>query len=341
MPLADVANAWMFSGEDRAIGTSSAAKGDCSGTFPYDQLYSMYESEAYDCGRYDPSTPTRPYLVTTDVFWELLAAAYEGVFIVKERQQAIPAFWELVDEADAYFRRVKPDSPWMKVFAVLESMKKPGDESEDVRFERLRIQKAGGREFSPFLGREVDYGELKPRGHYNSSEDMKAYFQAFKYLTMPPDEDAWRARPAAARRSGKPDSRNKSPRTLMDIRLRFLYRSFKRSPCLGRQNPATPLCKTPAGRNAAFSTLMGHGQRGAVFDGLPSRPARGRTNNRPFGGADDSIRSGCRLGAWKPVRHIAPCSRDRKIPSSRASSCGTAETPGRKRARYSERCEYI
>ena len=187
MPLADVANAWMFSGEqgDRDLFSS---KGGLLRDLPYDQLYSMYESEAYDCGRYDPSTPTRPYLVTTDVFWELLAAAYEGVFIIKERQQAIPAFWELVHEADAHFRRVKPDSPWMKVFAVLESMKKPGDETEDVRFERLRIQKAGGREFSPFLGREVDYGELKPRGHYNSSEDMKAYFQAFKYLTMPPDK---------------------------------------------------------------------------------------------------------------------------------------------------------
>ncbi len=187
VPLADVANAWMFAGEE-ADRDLFSRKGGLLRDLPDDQLYAMYESEAYNCGGYDRSTPTRPYMVTTDVFWELQAAAYEGLFIVKERQEAIPAFWELVDEADAYFRRVKPDSPWMKVFAVLESMKKPGDESEEVRSERLRIQKAGGEEFSPFLGRKVDYGELKPRGHYNSSEDMKAYFQAFKYLTMPPEK---------------------------------------------------------------------------------------------------------------------------------------------------------
>ena len=81
---------------------------------PDDQLYSMYESEAYECGEYDQSTPTRPYLVTTDVFWELLAAAYEGIFIVEERQQAIPAFWEFVQEADGYFRQVNQTLPGCK-----------------------------------------------------------------------------------------------------------------------------------------------------------------------------------------------------------------------------------
>lgn len=193
IPLADVANAWMFAEEpgDRDL---LSRKGGLLRDLPDDQLYSMYESEAYECGGYDKSTPTRPYLVTTDVFWELLAAAYEGVFIVKERQQAIPAFWEFVHEAEVYFRRAKPESRWMNVFSVLDSMRKPAGQSENVRSEQLRIQKAGSREFSPILGQEVDYSELKPRGHYNSSEDMKAYFKAFKYLTMlagealPPDD---------------------------------------------------------------------------------------------------------------------------------------------------------
>jgi len=45
------------------------------------------------------ATPTRPYLVTTDIFWELVASAYEGTFIVQERQQAMPAFWAFVDAA--------------------------------------------------------------------------------------------------------------------------------------------------------------------------------------------------------------------------------------------------
>ena len=187
MPLADVANAWMFS-EDQGDRDLLSRKGGLLRDLPYDQLYSMYESEAYDCGQYDRSTPTRPYLVTTDIFWELLGAAYEGVFIIKERQRAIPAFWKFVDEADAYFRQAKPDSPWMKVFAVLEGIKKPVGENDDVRSELLRIQKAGEEEYSPLLGTEVDYAELKPRGHYTSSEDMSAYFKAFKYMTIPADK---------------------------------------------------------------------------------------------------------------------------------------------------------
>ncbi len=183
VPLADVANAWMFA-EDDGDGDLLSQKGGLLRDLPDDQLYSMYESEAYECGGYDRSTPTRPYLVTTDVFWELLAAAYEGVFIVTERQQAIPAFWSFVHDAQESFRTTMPDSPWAKVFSTLEGMKNPAGASEEVRSELARIQEAGGKALSPVLGKEADFGELKPRGHYNSGEEMKTYFKAFKYLTM-------------------------------------------------------------------------------------------------------------------------------------------------------------
>jgi hypothetical protein len=183
LPLADVANAWMFAdGQgDRELFSS---KGGLFRDLPDDQLYAMYESEAYECGGYDQSTPTRPYLVTTDVFWELLAAAYEGIFIVQEKQRAIPAFWEFINGAEEYFRRTKPDSPWFPVFSTLANMRKAGDADDNVRSELARIQKAGGMEYSSVLRAEADYGELKPRGHYDSSEEMKTYFKAFKYLTL-------------------------------------------------------------------------------------------------------------------------------------------------------------
>lgn len=205
-PLADVANAWMFAGEqaDRELLSRS---GGLLRDLPDDQLYSMYESEAYQCGGYDQSTPTRPYLVTTDVFWELLAAAYEGVFIVKERQQAIPAFWEFIDEASRHFRKAMPDSPWTQVFLTLGAMKKGTSDSENIKSELLRIQKAEGREHSPILRTDnADYGELKPRGHYDSNEEMKVYFKAFKYLTalagdaLPP-EDLLKAPPEVKARA--------------------------------------------------------------------------------------------------------------------------------------------
>jgi hypothetical protein len=188
IPLAEVANAWMFAEgpEDQEL---FGRKGGLFRDLADDQLYSMYESEAYECGGYDRSTPTRPYLVTTDVFWELLAAAYEGLFIVKERQQAIPAFWEFIAEAERNSRQAIPNSRWSQVFSTLQAMRKPprGEATNAgavVKEELARIQRAGGREFSPVLGTEVDYSELKPRGHYHSSEDMKAYFKAFKYLTQ-------------------------------------------------------------------------------------------------------------------------------------------------------------
>ncbi|MGA2731930.1 MAG: DUF3160 domain-containing protein [Syntrophobacteraceae bacterium] len=195
IPLADVANAWMFADEqedEQLLNKNGGLLRD----LPDDQLYSMYESEAYYCGAYDQSTPTRPYLVTTDVFWELLGAAYEGMFIIEERRVAIPAFWEFVQEAERYLRQAKPDSPWAQVFSILANMGKAASDNENVASELLRIQKAGGREFSPVLGEEADYGELAPRGHYNSSEAMKTYFKAFKYLTvlaaeakaLPPDD---------------------------------------------------------------------------------------------------------------------------------------------------------
>jgi hypothetical protein len=182
LPLADVANAWMFV-DDQGDRELLSGKGGLFRDLPEDQLYAMYESEAYDCGGYDRSTPTRPYLVTTDVFWELLAAAYEGIFIVQEREQAIPAFWEFVKETERYFRQAKHDSPWMPVFSTLANMRNAGDAGEDVRSELLRINEATGKEFSPVLKDKADYGELKPRGHYTSSKDMKTYFKAFKYLT--------------------------------------------------------------------------------------------------------------------------------------------------------------
>ncbi|MHC1728359.1 MAG: DUF3160 domain-containing protein [Syntrophobacteraceae bacterium] len=182
VPLADVANAWMFAGEhaDRELLSS---KGGLLRDLPDDQLYSMYESEAYQCGGYDQSTPTRPYLVTTDVFWEIFAAAYEGLFIIQEKQQAIPAFWKFVEEAEKNLLQTMPDSRWMHVFSVVAAMKKGTGADEAEKGELARIAKEAGREISPLLNMEVDYAELKPRGHYTSSEDMKTYFKAFKYLT--------------------------------------------------------------------------------------------------------------------------------------------------------------
>jgi hypothetical protein len=181
MPLADVANAWMFV-ESSGDGDLLSNHGGLLRDLKQEQLHSLYDSEAYYCGGYDQGTPTRPYLVTTDIFWELLAAAYEGLFIVTERYQAIPAFWDLVGGLDQHFRANQPESPWTKVFATLvniHTMQAQTQKDEELQL----ILKAQGHGKSPLFGVDLDYGELLPRGHYTADADLQLYFKAFKYLT--------------------------------------------------------------------------------------------------------------------------------------------------------------
>ena len=102
VPLANVSNAWMFLESPQDLDKFSKAAGLFRPQEKSDQLFQLYESEAYACQHYYTQTiPTRPYLVTTDIFWENFAAAYEGLFVLLERRQAIPIFWAFVQEADA------------------------------------------------------------------------------------------------------------------------------------------------------------------------------------------------------------------------------------------------
>ena len=84
----------------------------------------------------------RPYLVTTDIFWEVVASAYEGTFIVKERQQAMPSFWAFVTAAQKSLQASAPNSTWALAFdAVAESR----SEAKATNAEALHIQQAEGR----------------------------------------------------------------------------------------------------------------------------------------------------------------------------------------------------
>ncbi len=187
VPLGDVADAWMFArgADDRA---RLARDGGVFRPLAMDQLYSLYDTERYECGGLDTAAPARPYLVTTDVFWEVFSAAYEGLFIVEERSRAIPAFWRLVDEgAKASAASGDAAAPrWRKVFGALAAVRK-GDRSNA---EAVRILEARGRAKSPVLGVEVDYADLEARGHYAATPDRQRYFAAFRYLATLPLEAA-------------------------------------------------------------------------------------------------------------------------------------------------------
>jgi Protein of unknown function (DUF3160) len=189
MPLSNVRNAWMFTQTPHEL----ALFGKHGGLFrpqtkDYQQLYQLYDSEAYSCGGYDASTPTRPYFVTTDLFWENFAAAYDGLFILLERRQAIPAFWRFVGGANRELEKAAPHSGWAGVFRVLAHVES-GHATNDP--EAQRILAASGTESSSILRHAFDYGELKPRGHYTASEKEKRYFKAFRYLTAVARDATW------------------------------------------------------------------------------------------------------------------------------------------------------
>ncbi|WP_224362834.1 DUF3160 domain-containing protein [Hyalangium versicolor] len=173
IPLADVSNGWL------AVKTKSQLEkfGRYAGAFlprRDAQLYQLYEEELY----HEDTFETVPYLVTTDSFWELFAAAYEGSFILAERYQAMPRFWEFVQEASQGAKKV--DAAWGKVFDALESLRaEPSPKNPEAQ----RILAAAGTVVSQVTGEPFDFEEMKARGHYTASADLKRYFQAMRYLT--------------------------------------------------------------------------------------------------------------------------------------------------------------
>jgi hypothetical protein len=179
IPLADVVNAWMFT-ENAGDRDRFAANAGLFRSTGYEQLYQLYDSESYECGGYDSATPTRPYLVTTDIFWELIAAAYEGTFIVQERQQAMPAFWSFVAAARQSLKATAPKSTWTMAFDAV-------DQSRNLTAasgaEAQHIQQARGTFNSPVFGAPFNFGELTARGHYAATPEMAAYFKGVHYLT--------------------------------------------------------------------------------------------------------------------------------------------------------------
>lgn len=176
VPLADVVNAWMYleSPQDREL--FSRATG-LFRALDNNQLYELYDSESYQCGAYDQSTPTRPYFVTTDIFWELYAAAYEGIFVLSEKQAAIFQFWSFVQKANDSLKQT-PESTMAKAFAAMLAVR----DGDITNPEAKKIIAAETRLTSSVTNKEFDFSNLKPRSHYTINQEFQNYFRASKYL---------------------------------------------------------------------------------------------------------------------------------------------------------------
>lgn len=177
IPLADVINAWMFTNSSDELNLFQKHYGLFRPNQD-DQLYKLYETENYYCGGYGRNTPTRPYLVTTDIFWELFGAAYQGLFIVKERDEAIPNFWKFINEVNNYYKKSTTQSELSSIFTTLNDLYSNNIKNSEV----LRIKNEKDC-FSETINDKFSYSELKPRGHYTSTPEMEKYFKAFRYFT--------------------------------------------------------------------------------------------------------------------------------------------------------------
>lgn len=183
-PLSDVVNSWMFAESLEDIELLSSNFG-LFRPLRDDQIYQLYESENYYCNDYDQSTPTRPYFVTTDIFWELYGSAFQGIFTVKERVVAIPAFWSFVKSASKFLNDSSAESPWTEVFRALISLENNDLSNSEVK----RIINSTEKIYSDVLNKEYDYSQLKPLGIYSSTSQMQLYYRAFKYLTTAFEND--------------------------------------------------------------------------------------------------------------------------------------------------------
>jgi hypothetical protein len=177
MPLNDVVNAWMFIYSQKDLNLFVKNYGIFRPNM-YDQIYSLYESENYYCGGYSKKSPTRPYLVTTDIFWELFGSAYQGLFIVKEQEQAMPNFWKMIEEGNSYLLQQSVNSKWQAVFKALIDFKNKNENNPEVS--RI-IHETDA--YSEILEKDFKYSTLKPLGHYVRNEQSSQYYKAFKYFT--------------------------------------------------------------------------------------------------------------------------------------------------------------
>lgn len=186
--LADVVNAWMFI-ETPADRRLLAAEGGVLRRFGDnpEQLYQLYDTESYYCGGPDFRAPTRPYFVTTDIFWEVYAAAYQGIFMTVERQRAMPAFRAMVGHAADGLAAQAPDSRLARAFAAARAVL---DDRTAGNAEAGRIAAAAGPARSDDWQIDIDYADFAPRSHYVRDPAGRAYFRAMRYLARLPLSDA-------------------------------------------------------------------------------------------------------------------------------------------------------
>lgn len=191
IPVGDIGNAWMFANDGSEVQAFDQVGGlfrrfrTPDGTNP--ELYRLYDTESYLCGA-GAAYPKRPYLVTTDLLWENVAAAYEGSFILHERHFVMSQLDVFLEASMKHYATRAASRLATALFAAAvvrdpnNLVRVPQAQRAVVRAEVNLINKADGTAPSPAWQETLNYAEFLPRGHYSGNEQSASYFRAVRFL---------------------------------------------------------------------------------------------------------------------------------------------------------------
>lgn len=173
--------------------------------YEFDQIHQIYEDNEY---QYIAS------FVTTDSVTHIFHIFYDGFLRNLEKDELYPKSIELnknllaenISLYDELQNERLKEIQNRNIAFIATGLKLLGEEPENLPEEAKKIyeeeiKKASSEEIvsSAISGRDVDFSQLKPRGHYTRSEELKKYFSGTMYFGQvglfiendgKPDEDS-------------------------------------------------------------------------------------------------------------------------------------------------------
>lgn len=173
--------------------------------YEFDQIHQVYEDNEYK---------ELASFVTTDSVTHIFHIFYDGFLRNLEKEELYPKSIELNKKllaeninllGEIKNERLK-EIQYKNIAFIATGLKLLGSEPENLPEEAKKIyeeeiKNASSEEIasSAISGRDVDFSQLKPRGHYTRSEDLKKYFSGTMYFGQvglfienegKPDEDS-------------------------------------------------------------------------------------------------------------------------------------------------------
>ncbi len=156
--------------------------------YEFDQIHQIYEDNEY---KYLSS------FVTTDAVTHIFHVFYDGFLRNLEKEELYPKSIELnknlLAENIELLSEIKnerlKDIQYKNIAFIATDLKLLGSEPENLPGkarelvdEEMKNVRQEGVFSSNISGRDVDYSQIKPRGHYTRSEELKKYFMGTMYF---------------------------------------------------------------------------------------------------------------------------------------------------------------